>query len=265
MHRQNSASSDGSSRPKQAGIYDLFMLGVCIYVLVTLAAMTFFRLDASTSKILNYFDTVVCFFFLIDFLIRFTKAESKFNYLTREWGVIDLISSIPLLGPLRWGRFSRVIRILRLLRGVKSTKLIIQHALNRRAESTFAAAALIALIVVVYASISILYFERGVDGAKIITPEDAMWWAVVTITTVGYGEIYPVTSGGRLVGVIVMTAGVALFGALTGFVAVWFLAPTQIDEKAELESLRKKLARIEEHLLAQAEQGKRPTAEQADY
>ena len=240
------------------------MLCICIYVLVTLAAMTFFRLDASTSKILNYVDTVVCFFFLIDFLIRFTKAESKFNYLTREWGFIDLISSVPLLGPLRWGRFSRVIRILRLLRGVKSTKLIIQHALSRRAESTFAAAALIAFIVVVYASISILYFERGADGAKIITPEDALWWAVTTITTVGYGEIYPVTGGGRLVGVVVMTAGVALFGALTGFVAVWFLAPTQVNEESELESVRKKLARIEEHLAALTEQEKTHATQRAD-
>ena len=264
MNNPSPSASDDTSPRKHASIYDLFMLCVCIYVLFTLAAMTFLELDPDILTILNYVDVVVCVFFLVDFLVRFTTAKSKVNYMTRELGFIDLISSVPLLGYLRWGRLSRLVRILRLLQGVKSSKVIIEHALNRRAESTFAAAVLIAFIVIIYASITVLYFERGAEGAKIATPEDALWWAVTTITTVGYGDFYPVTGGGRIVGVAVMTAGVALFGALTGFVAVWFLQPTQAREKSELQAARRQLAEIEKHMAILTSEQERLRAKEKD-
>ncbi len=114
---------------KAAGIYELFMLGLCVYVLAALAAMTFFRLDTSVVQVLEYADIGICMIFLIDFGVQFITAESKLRYL--KWGWIDLISSIPVAGPLRWGRVARVIRILRLLRGVKSAKMISAYVVKR--------------------------------------------------------------------------------------------------------------------------------------
>lgn len=68
-----------------------------------------------------------------------------------------------------------------------------------------------------------LQLEKGVEGSNIHNASDALWWAFVTITTVGYGDFYPVSHEGRVVAVILMTSGVGLFGTFTGFVASWFL------------------------------------------
>ena len=159
-----------------------------------------------------------------------------------------MVSSIPTIGLLRWGRLARVVRILRLLRGVRSSRAIVEFLVKRRAQSAFTATALTALLTVVYSSIAILHFEQGDPQANIRTAADALWWAVVTVTTVGYGDRYPVTESGRVVAAITMTAGVGLFGTFTAFVASWFLAPTELEQEDELEQIRRKLTAIEEQL-----------------
>ncbi|MHB8973552.1 MAG: ion transporter [Pirellulaceae bacterium] len=229
-----------------AGMYELFMLGLCVYVLAALAASTFCRLEPTTVEILDYVDTAICFVFLTDFCGKLVTAKSKWGYL--KWGWIDLVSSIPTIGLLRWGRLSRVVRILRLLRGVRSSKSIAEFLLKRRAQSAFAAAALTALLTVVYSSIVMLHFEQGNPQANIRTAADSLWWAIVTVTTVGYGDRYPVTESGRVVAVVTMTAGVALFGTFTAFVASWFLAPTELEQEDELVHIRRRLTAIEEQL-----------------
>jgi voltage-gated potassium channel len=228
------------------GTYELFMLGLCTYVLVTLAATTFCRVNPATFEILNYVDNAICFIFLADFVGKLVTAESKWGYL--KWGWIDLISSIPDVGLLRWGRVARVVRILRVLRGVKSSRAIVEFLIKRRAQSAFTATALVALLTVVYSSIAILHFEQGDPRANIRTAGDALWWAVVTVTTVGYGDRYPVTEGGRLVAAVTITAGVGLFGTFTAFVASWFLAPTEVEQESELEQIRRQLTSIEQQL-----------------
>jgi voltage-gated potassium channel len=79
---------------------------------------------------------------------------------------------------------------------------------------------------------AMVWAEEDAAGANITTGGDAVWWAYVTITTVGYGDQYPVTSLGRFIGVLVLTGGVALFGVLTGFLANMFLSPTKPAEPA---------------------------------
>jgi voltage-gated potassium channel len=98
-------------------------------------------------------------------------------------------------------------------------------------------------LLAVLGSIAVLHFET-VDGANIKSAEDALWWATVTITTVGYGDRYPVTTEGRIVGTLLMTAGVGLFGVFSGFVAAWFLSSGQKKEEDELASVRHELAAL---------------------
>ncbi len=99
------------------------------------------------------------------------------------------------------------------------------------------------LLLVVVASAAIMSFE-DVPQANIKGVEDALWWAVVTMTTVGYGDRYPVTSEGRLVGALLMIAGVGLFGTFSGFVASWFIAPRSREQESELELLRQEIAAL---------------------
>jgi voltage-gated potassium channel len=100
---------------------------------------------------------------------------------------------------------------------------------SRRRESAAWGAMFIAIVVLFAASMAILEFER-VDG-NIKNAEDAVWWSVTTITTVGYGDRYPVTTEGRLVAVALMVVGVGLFGTLSGAAASWFIQPA--GESAE--------------------------------
>jgi voltage-gated potassium channel len=228
--------------------YQLFMLGLCIYVLIALAADTFFNLSDAASRILYYVDNAICFIFIADFFICLSRAKNKLDYL--KWGWIDLISSIPMLSYARWGRLVRIFRILRVLRGVRSVKILLMFMLEKKAQSAFLTATFISIILLVFSSIAILQFEV-VPESNITTPQDAVWWAFVTITTVGYGDKVPVTMGGRIISTVLMTAGVGLFGTFTGFVASWFL-DNKCDEVAEFKAVRKELAEIKEQLANRA-------------
>lgn len=212
------------------------MLGLCVYVLIALGIETLCALSESTLAILGYVDTGICVIFLGDFVRCLVTAERKLAYL--KWGWIDLISSIPMLDFVRWGRIARVVRIIRVLRGVRSTRMLLAMALARRAESAFMSAAFVAVLLVTFSSIAILHVETGPE-ANIADGQDAVWWSVVTITTVGYGDKYPVSVEGRIIAVVLMTAGIGLFGTFTAFVASWFLASGEKKQEDSLAEIRR--------------------------
>jgi voltage-gated potassium channel len=187
-------------------------------------------------------DVFVCFIFMVDFLTCFIRAPDKKRYFF-TWGWIDLVSSIPTIGFLRWGRAARVARILRVFRGVRSTRTVASFFFRRRAEGTFLSAVMISLLVTVFASVAILHFERSLGG-NITTAQDALWWSFVTITTVGYGDTFPISSEGRLLAAALMTIGVGLFGTFTAFVASWFMSPAEKDQDRELEAIRSELREL---------------------
>ena len=220
------------------------MLTLCLWGLLILGAGSFFDLDDSTRTILDYADNVVCVLFLLDFLNSFIRAPRKLNYLL-TWGWIDLLSSIPTIDAFRWGRAARIMRILRVLRGVKSARLIAHFVVLRRAESAFLAATLLSLLLIMCCSIAILQFEVPAGG-NIVSAEDAMWWAVSTMTTVGYGDRYPISAEGRVVAVFLMAAGVGVFGTFSGLVASWFLSPAAQETDTDLAEIKELLKDLRE-------------------
>jgi voltage-gated potassium channel len=222
--------------------YQFFMLCLCLWAIATIALDTFVRLDRPIRTILLYADTVVCGLFLIDFIVSFIRAPNRLRYMA-TWGWLDLLSSIPVAGPLRFGRIGRVMRILRVIRGVKSARSVAHFLAARRTESAFLAALLATLLTIVIASIAMLQFETN-PGSNIRTAQDAMWWAVSTMTTVGYGDAFPVTAEGKLVAVFVMAAGVGVFGTFSGLVASWFLAPEAKEVDTDLLELRELVLEI---------------------
>ena len=211
------------------------MLAICLWAILSLATDTVFVLDSEKSRVLNYADNTLCVLFLLDFLNNLYRAPKRVAYFV-SWGWLDLLSSIPTVDFLRWGRTARTIRILRVLRGVKSARKIAHFLAARREQSAFLATMLLALLIVVFAAVAMLEFETTVDS-NIRTAEDALWWAMSTMTTVGYGDTYPKTAEGRLVAVFLMAAGVGLFGMFSGLLAAWFLSPAAQEADADIRGL----------------------------
>lgn len=228
-------------KPQALG-YQLFILVLCIYAFFVLLSQLLFDLDPRVVQIFNYGDSIVCIFFLLDFLICMIRAPKKWHYFIR-WGWIDLISAIPTFQIGRWGRAARFIRIVRIIRGIRATRTFVNLFLLHRNENAVLAVGIITLMLIISSSIAILQFETTPD-ANIRNADDAIWWAITTITTVGYGDRYPVTFEGRIVAVMLMCAGVGLFGTFSGILAAWFLTPQEDKQESELEALRKELVTI---------------------
>lgn len=230
----------------QSGPYLLFTLGLSIFALGSLAVDSVLHLDPRVHSVLEYADTAVCALFFIDFVVTLYRAPNRKRYLL-QWGWLDLLSSIPTVNVLRIGRAARVVRILRVLRALRSARILARALMHRRAEGSSLAVILVVLLLIVVGSISVLQFESVPEG-NIKSAEDALWWSVTTITTVGYGDRFPVTSEGRFVAVILMFAGVGLFGTVSGLVASWMLRPTDGHHTDELSLLRQEVRELKELL-----------------
>ncbi len=214
----------------------LFQIGILLLSLLLLAALgldTLCHFPVEISNLIQLFDNAVCGLLLADFFARLWRAKDKAAFL--KWGWIDLVASIPNWEILRWGRMVRILRIIRLLRALRSIQRILQVLLRNKVETGAVSLGMAAFLLVIFSSISVLLLEQSKDS-NIKTAEDAIWWSVTTITTVGYGDRYPVTTEGRMLGIFLMVTGVGMFGGLSGLVASVFLGANtaQTDKSDEI-------------------------------
>lgn len=212
------------------GALNLIAIILSIYVLGALLVDTVYVLDPETSSLLNYFDNAICVFFFVEFSIRFYKSDNKLKFM--RWGWIDLVSSIPMVDFLRAGRVLRLIRLLRVVRAFRSTRHLVSHIFKNKAQGALTSVSTIAVLIVIFSAIAILQVEDD-PNSNIKTAEDAIWWAYVTITTVGYGDKFPVTTEGRIIAAILMTTGVGLFGTFTAFVSSKFVTDNKTQNKTD--------------------------------
>jgi voltage-gated potassium channel len=108
------------------------------------------------------------------------------------------------------------------LRAFKSIKHLTFHIYKNRKQSAVSTVTMIAILMIIFSSIAILQFETD-QNSNIKTAEDALWWSYVTITTVGYGDKFPVTTEGRIIGALLMTVGVGTFGTFTALLSSWLI------------------------------------------
>ena len=227
-------------REQLFGMWDYLIISLSIASMFMIFMQLHRDLSPELTKLLRVFDWVTCAFFFIDFLLRLVVATSKRAYL--KWGWIDLISSIPMLEAFRWGRVFRLIRIVRAVRGaVKSTQKI-------KVSDPFLSAVMIYSLCVFLGAASVLYLEAGVPGSNIKSARDAIWWAMVTVTTVGYGDFTPVTNEGRLLAVILMSSGIGLFGVFSVQCTQYLLKRWHDDEDHKIEQIQSELAEVRREL-----------------
>ena len=202
--------------------YEVFVAALAILSIVNIFLVLAVQDDVVESVIV-IMDGVLSLIFFADFSFRFFTAESKSHYFFRQFGWADLASCIP-LPYAKFLRLFRVFRAVRLMRERGSDRMV-HDFVDNRATTALLSVMLLIVLLLEFGGMGMAWAEQRSDDSNIRTGGDALWWSYVTITTVGYGDRFPVTDVGRVIGVIVLTAGVGLFGVFTGFLANFFLTP----------------------------------------
>jgi voltage-gated potassium channel len=205
--------------------YELFVGILSILSILVMVWIVFVR-DPLVQEILIAVDLVLCVIFLLDFVRSLARAPSKRGYLWPR-GIVDLLSSLPGLfltniAILRVFRLFRVGRVIRIVRA-GGPKKVARDFLANREQSAVYLIAIAVILVIMFGSIGEVLVEADAEGANITTAGDAIWWAFVTITTVGYGDQFPVTLPGRLIAVMTMATGIAIFGVVTSILSSFIL------------------------------------------
>jgi len=197
----------------------LLVLLFSVFSIIILVYSLFLPVDSEIYRLLWYFDFVLCLFFLYDFFKQIYEAKNKFKYLyTTGW--LDFVSSIPVISEMRLFRFLRIIRIFKIIRSIGSFKAIVKFAKEELKKSIFGLVIFIQVTTILSSMLLVLYVERNVGNIN--TAEDTIWWAFITITTVGYGDLYPVTNIGRFLAVILIFTGIFSFGAVISYLSNMF-------------------------------------------
>lgn len=238
--------------------YELFIGAVATYSLILVLLFIFLPgMPSGVRELLYWVINFLTFIFLFDFFRSLRLAPDKAKYFLRQYGWADLLGSIPFVPVLVLFRIGKIIRIRRSLRKQGYRKAF-RAFFSSASESTLIVTSFAVLFVLSLGSIFVLYFEEPASAANIKTAGEALWWAIVTVATVGYGDYTPVTSQGRWVGVGVIITGVAIFGVLTSYLSSKFVGQRdQTDREnkhAEILASLEKLDRIEEELAALREQ-----------
>ena len=215
-------------------IWDWSVLVVSVVSLFLIIWETFFSLPPDTLSRFILIDRYACAIFMIDVLVRWRRMGWSRKYW--KWGWVDVLASIPLdvafraLQAIRIYRFVRLARIIYKFKGVTSGTTLNEKILAMPG---------IALVMILFSTTLIVEVERKSPEALIKSGGDAVWWALSTVTTVGYGDIYPVTTEGRFIAAGLMMVGIALFGSISAFVTSKIILPREErDHEGELREIR---------------------------
>jgi voltage-gated potassium channel len=230
-------------------VWQGLILLLSIAVLVELSVSILVPLPLEIKRLFDIADTGICVLFMSDFLLLLYLHKNRTKYFF-TWGWLDLLSSIPLLDTFRWGRLARIIRLLRLFRGLRNSTGLLRRMFSNKRETTIVAIILTVLSVAVFSSLAILVAEDG-SGSPINSAEKAVWWALTTMTTVGYGDLTPITTLGRSIAVLTMFAGIGVFGAFSAVMASFLVQQKSSSEFQNM--IMSRLDSIEETLRKEKE------------
>jgi voltage-gated potassium channel len=188
------------------------------------------HLSPDVDETFEAIDLFVWAAFVLEYLIKLYLSPGRRSFVVHHW--LDLaVIAVPVFRPLRAARLLRLLNLSRV-------GIVLANAL-RRTKALFTHRSLhfvlLAVMAIIFAcSALVLSFEVHAKGSNIHNFGDALWWAIVTVTTVGYGDKYPVTAGGRGVATVLMFVGIGLIGVLTATVASFFVEESADDDRAEL-------------------------------
>lgn len=228
---------------KRGRIFDLAIQTLIVISLVTFSIETLPNLADSTRQLLHQVEIVIVAIFTVEYLLRVFVADSKPRFVFSFLGLIDLLSIVPFYFAL--GVDLRSIRAFRLFRLFRAFKLVrynraiqrFHHALIIAREEIILYL-IMTLLMLYFAAIGIYYFEREAQPEVFTSVFHSLWWAVATLTTVGYGDVYPVTTGGRLFTFFVLLIGLGIVSFPAGLVASALARAHEMDDEIGEEEKR---------------------------
>jgi voltage-gated potassium channel len=217
--------------------YEIFMAALSVLSIFNLILERIIQ-EQSLDYIIFAVNFLLTLCFLADFIYRMWTADSRSHYFFRDFGWADMLASIP-FSSTSILRVFRLIKVYRLLRDF-GPRNIVRSIIKDRADSALLSLFFIGIIMLEFGSLQMLRLEENAQGANITSASDALWYVIVTMSTVGYGDTYPITNPGRVMGIIIIVVGVGIFGTLTGFLANAFLTPKK-EKKRQPSTVRDQL------------------------
>ena len=228
------------SDTKLGKLFDLVVQFLVVISLLSFSLETLPNLSKNQIFILKLIEIVIITIFSLEYLLRIFVANKKFKYIFSFYGLIDLLTILPfylsLTIDLRSLRALRLLRLFRILKLVRFNKAInrFQEALKIAREEIIIF--IFATCIVLYlSSVGIFFFENAIQPDKFSSVFHSLWWAIVTLTTVGYGDIYPLTLGGRIFTFFILILGLGVVGIPAGLIAS---ALTAVRRKEENDSTK---------------------------
>jgi voltage-gated potassium channel len=211
------------------------LLILSIAFIPTFLVPRLFSVSNNTEDSLDTVSYVIWAMFAMDLISKTVIAPNRLAYLKRHWFDVVIVA-LPFIRPLSIFRSVRGFQLFRLVRAVALLARM-QHGfgqvLSRNGLRYILACA---MVIVVVAAALVTTVEREASDTNIRTFSDGLWWAIVTVTTVGYGDRFPVTGVGRGIGVFLMVLGISLFGIVTASVASYFVSAQEHDHQARMEA-----------------------------
>lgn len=218
--------------------FDLSIQALIVLSLVAFSVGTLPSLPESIRTALDVFEVCCILVFTAEYLARIAVADKKLSYIFSFLGLIDLLAILPFY--LMSGLDLRAVRAFRLLRLVRVLKLARYSAAARRFHKAFLLAreelilfVLVASIMLYLAAVGIYYFEHEAQPEAFQSVFHSLWWAVATLTTVGYGDVYPITAGGRIFTAFVLFVGLGIVAIPAGMVATALSRARTIEDDAQ--------------------------------
>ncbi|WP_406731958.1 ion channel [Vibrio scophthalmi] len=219
-------TNDTKDDTKPMSLLSLILSFMALFVI---SGLLFMPISDETRQVLIGLDFIICSIFILQLSIDLIRATDRVQFLKRHW--IDFLASLPMIEPLR---FARLFHILRVVLVIRSSRSVVKQLLSNRKETTIASILLLLVILLTLGSSMMLFLEGHSPDGNIKTGGDALWWALVTISTVGYGDHYPVTDAGKILASGVILCGVGLFGMISGLITSMITSPTRMQAlKAE--------------------------------
>ncbi len=210
---------------------DLLMafLSIISVLLVTARWWGHESLTPQTLQLFYDLDSLICYFFLAHFAYGWLRAPDRKAFFMTNW--IYLPGSLPMVEQLRWARLLQLWRVYQLFKEHPDLWAMFRRERN---ETTLSGILFLFFLLLGVGSGVMYWIESGQPGSQIETPYDAFWWTLVTLSTVGYGDLVPKTEEGRFVASLLILFGVGLFGAISGFMASIFFATGQRERNRQV-------------------------------